>query len=199
MGHGDAAGRSPGPLSERPTLALKCPPRAGPSLAAKKRRPQPTAKAAQAEIPAEPVEFEDVAARAARLGIAPERVLREYAHIAFADLRDIVRWDDDGVKLKSADEVGDDAALSISEIAAGGSSSGKVHVKLYNKKAALDAIARHLGMFPPPRRHDDDAPVEPTESAREVFARHLARLVAERVEGAADYPIELEGPGDREP
>jgi hypothetical protein len=37
---------------------------------------------------------EEVEARAARLGITPERVLEEYARIAFADLRRIVEWDE---------------------------------------------------------------------------------------------------------
>jgi hypothetical protein len=41
--------------------------------------------------PTEPgTEFEDVAVRAARLGVTIEKVLREYAWIAFADLRHIV-------------------------------------------------------------------------------------------------------------
>jgi hypothetical protein len=52
-------------------------------------------------------------------------------------------------------------------------------VKLYDKKAALDAIARRLGMFVRlPRRQKDDAPTDLAEDAREVLARRLARLAA---------------------
>jgi hypothetical protein len=48
-----------------------------------------------------------------------------------------------------------------------------------DKKAALDAIARHLGMFPlPARQREDDAPEEEEEDPREFLARELARLAA---------------------
>jgi hypothetical protein len=40
-----------------------------------------------------------------------------------------------------------------------------------DKKAALDAIARHLGMFPlPARQREDDAPEEEEEDPREFLA-----------------------------
>ena len=38
--------------------------------------------------------LKDIVADAARLGITPEKVLQEYAYIAFAQLRHIVEWDD---------------------------------------------------------------------------------------------------------
>lgn len=122
-------------------------------------------------------DLEDVAARAARLGITPERVLQEYAHIAFADLRHIVEWKDGTFRIKPLNEIGDDAA-AIWEIVPG-SDAGHSRVKLYDKKAALDAIARHLGMFPlPARRQEADTIKEEAEDPREFLARELARLAA---------------------
>jgi len=48
-----------------------------------------------------PLPLEEVAERAARLGITVERVLDAYRRIAFATLGDIVEWDETGMKLKS--------------------------------------------------------------------------------------------------
>lgn len=130
-------------------------------------------------------EFEDVEARAKRLGVTVEKVLREYARIAFADLRHIVWWDDAGLHVKEHLSKADAAA--IAEISTGTTGKGPVRVKLYDRKAALDAIARHLGMFTPnPRRQEDNEEwAMAAEDAREELARWLARLAAERDESDA--------------
>ena len=120
--------------------------------------------------------FEDVEARAARLGVTAAKVLREYARIAFADLRHILDWDDSGVHVKPALSKTD--AAPISEISAGADGKGPVRVKLYDKKAALDAIARHLGMFTPHETPEDVNQSNPAEDPREVLKRELARLAA---------------------
>ena len=152
-------------------------PRRGSSRAApdKARR----GRKSQAKEDALPADLEDIAARAARLGITAERVLQEYAHIAFADLRHIVEWGPDGFRIKSPDEMSGGDSAAISEIVPG-TDPGHSRVKLYDKKAALDAIARHLGMFPlPPRRHEAAMPEAPEEEdPREFLARELARLAA---------------------
>ena len=142
--------------------------------------------------------FEDVEARAARLGVTVEKVLREYAHIAFADLRHIVEWDADSLHVKAKLSKADAAA--IAEIGTGTAGKGPVRVKLYDKKAALDAIARHLGMFSPPERRtdeEDDWEAE-AEAAREELARWLSRLAAERGEDeAAQEPAAADRLHDR--
>ncbi|MBV9861900.1 MAG: terminase small subunit [Alphaproteobacteria bacterium] len=121
---------------------------------------------------------EDIAARAARLGITPERVLQEYARIAFADLRRVVDWGGpQGLVVKAPESLSDADAAAISEIVAGTGSSN-YRVKLYDKKSALDAIARHLGMFVRTSRLPEDAVSDPAEDALEVLARRLASLAA---------------------
>jgi hypothetical protein len=146
----------------------------------------PESFAEEADEPAEPdAEFEDVAVRAARLGVTVEKVLREYARIAFADLRHIASWDAQGLHIKERLSKAD--AAPISEIGTGAAGKGPVRIKLYDKKAALDAIARHLGMFTPSQRRaeeDDDWAAE-VEEAREELARRLARLAAEKDEDEA--------------
>jgi len=122
-------------------------------------------------------DLEEIAARAARLGITPDRVLQEYGHIAFADLRHIIELGPDGFRIKSLDKMSDADLAAISEIVPG-SDPEHSRVRLYDRKAALDAIARHLGMFPAPPRRRDEAPPDPAEDPREVLERRLARLAA---------------------
>lgn len=106
-------------------------------------------------------------------------MLQEYARIAFADLRRVADWGPDGLVLKTPEMLSDADAAAISEITPTAGGNGNYRVKLYDKKAALDAIARHLGMFvQPPGRPQDGAPANLAEDAREVLARRLARLAA---------------------
>jgi phage terminase small subunit len=126
--------------------------------------------------PAAEPDRDEILERARGLGITPERVLQEYAHIAFADLRRVAKWGSSGLELKEPNDLADEDAAAISEVAG---SHGSLRIKLYDKKAALDAIARHLGMFVrAPQRQDDGSPDDLAEDAREVLARRLARLAA---------------------
>lgn len=91
---------------------------------------------------------------AEKLGITAERVLTEYARIAFLDIRRA--FDDDG-RLKDIHSLDDDTAAAISSIEAedlyeGRGESrehvGRLHkVKLSDKKAALDSLAKHIGLL----------------------------------------------------
>jgi hypothetical protein len=136
-------------------------------------------KQGQAPEEGAPADIDEFVARAARLGITADRVLLAYAHIAFADLRHMAAWSPEGLRIKSLDDLSDDDVAAISEIVPG-IGSDHSRVKLYDKKAALDAIARHLGMFPLPPRHHEAAAAEAheEEDPREFLARELARLAA---------------------
>lgn len=140
---------------------------------------KPRRKTASKPPAAEAAPIEEIAARAARLGITPDRVLVEYGHIAFADLRHILEWDDDGWHLKDPNGMTEADWAAIAEIVPGADPQHP-RVKLYDRKAALDAIARHLGMFPLPaqRREPPVASDEEEEDPREFLARELARLAA---------------------
>lgn len=127
-------------------------------------------KAAQAAL-AENIE------RAKALGITQEKVLQEYARIAFASLGEIVEWDDKGImKVKDPNALG-----AVAEIVQSAGSGHPYRVKLYDKKAALDAIARQLGMGSLVGAAGDDGEPTPEEAAN---ARHrlieaLDRLATE--------------------
>lgn len=90
-------------------------------------------------------------ARALRTEITQERVLREYARIAFFDPRKL--YDEEGSPLNLSELDEDTAAavagLEVNEIyGRDGESIGAVKkYKIADKKGALDSLARHLGMF----------------------------------------------------
>ena len=84
--------------------------------------------------------------------ITVEKVLKEYSKIAFCDVRNAVDWGvrtEDGksvsyVKPVDSDKIDDHTAAAITEVSL---TYGGVKLKMGDKKAALDSIAKHLGMF----------------------------------------------------
>lgn len=93
--------------------------------------------------------------RSDRVQVSQDRVLQEYARLAFLDIRRL--YDENGNLLHIKD-LDDDTAAAISglEIAREGGhkkedddgQSTYIHkYKLSDKKGALDSVARHLGMF----------------------------------------------------
>ena len=97
------------------------------------------------------------AKRSERTEITQDMVLREFAKIGFADIRKAVAWgsapeptgnpDDDRiypVELIASEMMDDDTAAAISEVSL---TAQGVKIKMYDKKGALDSIAKHLGMF----------------------------------------------------
>jgi phage terminase small subunit len=85
-----------------------------------------------------------------KTGITQERVLAEFAKIAFLDPR---KFYDQSGNLIPIHKLDDDtaAALGGMDVTATKSADGDVDytkkIKIIDKKGALDSIARHLGMF----------------------------------------------------
>jgi hypothetical protein len=149
------------------------------------RRRRKSAQAALAEM----------TERAARLGITPERVLEEYRRIAFANLSHIVHWSDAGMQFKADGELDPDDIAAIAEIVESAKEGRPYRVKLYDKKAALDAIARSLGMMPPPTAttNENEQSLEDQVDYREILIRKLDRLAAQMGERpAGSEPAEQE-------
>jgi len=84
---------------------------------------------------------EKQAALADRLEISAERVLQEYAAIAFADIGDVAH--DDGAA-KSLASMRRSQRVAIAEIA---STEHGRRVRMHDKRAALADLAKHLGLF----------------------------------------------------
>jgi phage terminase small subunit len=116
---------------------------------------------------------EALAARQGRMQVTAERVLLEYARIGFSDIRDVADWGPKGMSFRPKETLDDHAAAAIAEIvpSSNGKASGKI--KLYDKKAALDALARHTGLFDPRRSMGADRTVDGKDSLTALRERIL--------------------------
>ncbi len=91
-----------------------------------------------------------------RVEITQERVMQEYARIAFADIRDLFEWDEDRAAYVPSKDLTADQAAAISAVEAetrhfhteaGTETTIKLKLKTYDKKGALDSIAKIMGFM----------------------------------------------------
>lgn len=135
-------------------------------------------------------------ARSRRTEITQDRVLNELAKIGFADIRKVVRWggtqlqaglDDDGkpttevyhgLALVAADDIDDDTAAAIAEVAEGREG---LKVKFHDKRGALVDIGRHLGMFKDKVEHSgpNGGPIPTTSLSKAEFEDVARKLLTE--------------------
>lgn len=90
-------------------------------------------------------------ARAKRTGITADRVVEALASIAFSDMRNILDWGTNRVRLRPASTMtaADRAAIKSISVRIGKRGCGHVRVRLHDKFAALMMLERHLGMNDP--------------------------------------------------
>jgi len=131
---------------------------------------------------------------AATLQITPERVLQEYARLAFADLRRVASWDTEGVHFHDSAVLADQDAAAIAEVhedtrivstEQGEIRTVKKRLKMHDKKGALDSLAKHLKLF-----SDDTTPLPDVHvhvhTARERLNERLAHLAQRHAEDATN-------------
>lgn len=125
-----------------------------------------------------------------KVSVTIDRVIQEYGHIAFLDIREAFTENGD---LKSIQDLPDQIARSIAgiefeevfEMEGSGSERRRVHVgrihkiKITNKLGALDSLAKHLGMFIEKHRLVDEEGKDRTIDPFESITRELSRI-AER-------------------
>ena len=89
-----------------------------------------------------------IEARAVRTEVSAERVVMELARVAFGDIRSIVQVveEDEGsrVVVKPSAEWTRDEAATVAEVA---QTRQGIRVKTHPKLQALEALAKHLGMY----------------------------------------------------
>lgn len=121
-----------------------------------------------------------LAERSKRTGVSADRVILEYAKIAFSDMRNFAEWGPSGITLKSCDDLSPDDSACIAELSETETKDGgSIRFKLHDKKGALDSLAKHLGMFTDKLEltGKDGGPVE-IESVREKIASKLSSIAA---------------------
>ncbi|MBU1082491.1 MAG: terminase small subunit [Spirochaetes bacterium] len=87
-----------------------------------------------------------------KTGITAERVIAEFAKIAFANIQDYISKDNEIVDLSEIDK---DKAAAVDSIQVdirhdGGQSKGyteKIRLKLHSKESALENLGKHLGIY----------------------------------------------------
>lgn len=104
--------------------------------------------------------------RYSRLEVNKERIVEEYAKIAFSNFGDLLDIHEDGSATIDLNRLTDDQKAALEEYTVeeymegrGKNARGvkKSRVKFASKKAALDSLARHLGMFNDKLTIDGDA------------------------------------------
>ena len=122
-----------------------------------------------------PLPLEEVAERAARLGITIERIVDELRAIAFADITRIISWDAEKLTLTASDKLDKTDKPAIAEIIASAKDKKIYRVKLHDKTPALALLTRILEKFAKP----DEQAEDDGEHARQFLFRELDRLAAE--------------------
>jgi phage terminase small subunit len=112
-------------------------------------------------------------------GISRDRIIREYAKLAFTNMTDLAEWDAASVTLKASKKLKKFHAAAVEEVSSQETKYGtNVKIKAHDKKAALDSLCRVLGynleVAPPPsvtavvRLSLEDDEAQPATNAEDV-------------------------------
>lgn len=85
-----------------------------------------------------------------KTSITAQKVLNEYAKIAFSDIKEVLSWDEEGrVSVYQSEDIDTSFVQSIQQTTTESDFATvyKLNVKLYDKLKALDALSKHLGLF----------------------------------------------------
>lgn len=91
--------------------------------------------------------------RQRRLEVKVDRIVEEQARIGFADIRNYFEWDAGEIRLKDSAMLDENASRAIERLemttyeSPSGEVTKRVKIKLHSKSAALESLAKHLGMY----------------------------------------------------
>lgn len=94
---------------------------------------------------------EALEAQQVRTAVTADRILLEYANIAFSRPTDVMEWGPGGVILKDSGSLAPEVAALVSEVSEtkgnleGG--GGSLRIKMHDRMKALEYLARHIGLF----------------------------------------------------
>jgi hypothetical protein len=118
-----------------------------------------------------------------------ERIIQTIAALAFYDPRELLTWDEHGVRLTPSDELNYRAVLPIREISV--LPNGGYRVRFHDRRAALMDLARLRGMTSDASKtyhfHEDLARMPPEEQHRRV-AELLEFAASLKVPQTIDVP-----------
>lgn len=89
-----------------------------------------------------------VAERSRRTRVSQDSVIDELAKLAFSNMRDLVSWGPDGVRVRDSVLLTEHASVSVAEVSHVATTVGSsTKLRLHDKVAALRLLGQHLGMF----------------------------------------------------
>src|SRR5574343_250709 len=108
--------------------------------------------------------------------LTPERTLQEYVSIALANVKDIFSWEEDGeLKMRAMDDLTPEQSAAISEITVRHDYKTKKDyvskIKFHNKNTALEALAKHLGIFEADNKQKASASAEVVNKLLDIIGR----------------------------
>lgn len=125
-----------------------------------------------------------MAARAERVGVDQDKVLRSIANLAFYDPRDVVNWANCGIFIKNSEELTAEQARMVTEVSRSVTKSGDVviNVKLADRAKYIKMLGDHLGLLQQKIQvtGEGGGPVQVVNMSREEYER-VAKEMAERV------------------
>lgn len=156
-------------------------PKSASEIASRMRRKQTVATAISALL-------------AERAGATGSRIIEELGKLAFADVTDIVKVKDGRVIVTDTDQLSPDQRAAIAEISETVNENGRtIKVKMHEKGAALDRLAKVLGMYRDRvELSGPDGGAITVESVVDVRARILERLARIKNAMAADSSSRVE-------
>jgi phage terminase small subunit len=129
-----------------------------------------------------------MAEREQRTQIGAERVLKEIARIAFADIRNyLMEGPEKTLVVRPLTQLSDDDVAALAEVQADGEAKELRRIRLHDKRAALELLARHLGLVG--KRSDSPPPPHRGADARQILRERLMRDATATLE---EQPAALE-------
>ncbi len=116
-----------------------------------------------------------------RVQIKQDRVLLELARLGFSNISDYLAWGPDGVTMVASASLTKAQTACIAEITETVNQNGRqLRFRLHNKNAALETIAKHLGMLVERREISGPGggPVEMKRSVEDLSDEELMEIIA---------------------
>lgn len=87
-------------------------------------------------------------ARADRVELTADMVVRELMKVGFANMADFAHWNENGVSLEESTDLSADQTAAVAEVGETVTQfGGSKRLKLHSKEKALELLGRHLGIF----------------------------------------------------
>ena len=131
----------------------------------------------------------ELAACEERTRVSGDRVVREYACIAFIDPARVARWGPDGVTLADSERMSADDRAAVKSISVGGRKGARAQrFELHDKLAALDALGRYTGIFTRGKGGRNALPEHLVNGrdARDELRRRVQKMIEQKAAALAE-------------